>query len=190
MDIDTADSVNICCFSMRQKSRSRAIRRFLGMMSAFHKGSKVSSNHVDNESADALERLSMVCNCAYDYDTAKMAASLSHTLDQQLTKLACRRLPVKPQPFSRKRKLKGKVLCAFSIATPDVCQFVPTKEDAAEFLTELRSEHIRLLGKVSHRWNSVGKDCSMEFSHRWCCSCVLLICPWVKHLRWLKAMIR
>ena len=49
--IDTADSVNICCFSMRQKAQSRAMHQFSGMISAVHKGSKVSSYHVDNESA-------------------------------------------------------------------------------------------------------------------------------------------
>ena len=73
----------------------------------------MASYHVDNESADAIERLSMACNCAYDYDMATMAASLFRTLNQQLTKLARQRLPMKlfgkTQSLPWKRMLKGKV---------------------------------------------------------------------------------
>ena len=111
VNIDTDDSVNICCFSMRQKSQSRAFSRFSRMVSSFHMGGKMASYRVDNECADAIKRLSMACNCAYDYDMATMAASLFRTLNQQLTKLA--RLPMKlfgkTQSFPGKRMLKGKV---------------------------------------------------------------------------------
>ena len=73
----------------------------------------MASYHVDNESADAIKRLSMACNCAYDYDMATMAASLFCTLDQQLTELARQRLPMKlfgkPHSFPGKRMLKCKV---------------------------------------------------------------------------------
>ena len=112
VNIDTDDSVNVCCFSMRQKSQSHAFSRFSKMVSSFHMGGKIASYHVDNESADAIKRLSMACNCAYDYDMATMAASLFRTLNQQLTKLARQRLPMKlfgkTQSFSGKRMLKGK----------------------------------------------------------------------------------
>ena len=58
VNIDTDDIVNICCFSMRQKSQSQAFSRFSRMVSSFHMGGKMASFHVDNESADAIERLS------------------------------------------------------------------------------------------------------------------------------------
>ena len=48
------NSMNICCFSMRQKSQSRAIRRFSGMVSSFHMGGKMDSDSEKNHKASRV----------------------------------------------------------------------------------------------------------------------------------------
>ena len=53
----------------------------------------MTSYHVDNDATDAIERISMACDCAYDYDMATMAVKLFG----------------KPHFFPGKRMLKCKV---------------------------------------------------------------------------------
>ena len=91
--IDTNDTGTICCFLMRRKSQSRAFGRFSRMVSSCRKNSSMASYHVDNDATDAIERLSIACNCAYDYDMATMAVKLFG----------------KPHFFPGKRMLKCKV---------------------------------------------------------------------------------